>query len=162
MALSLPRRDSRASLVVSVVSLIVFLLTGGGCQPEKAVEGRGLLPEAPPDQTTSTAAPTKFPFDQPLGETAFVRTVFQTSGPSNIAVTVRDVIVGPHGKALLPAVAGPVVIDVSSGSGSALIGDKKLELSLQNPVSVPAGATVALANTTDLPLVLRLYLLEGK
>jgi quercetin dioxygenase-like cupin family protein len=159
MALLQPRRNSLAFRPFLV--LMLLLTAASGCQPEKALEGRGLLPDAPADQTASAAEPAKAPFDQPLGEGAFARTVFQTTGPSNIAVTVRDVIVGPQAEAPLAA-AGPVVIDVNSGSGTASSGGKTLDLSLGNAVSFPAGVAIAVKNTGDTSLVLRLYMLEGK
>ena len=142
--------------------LFLLLLALSACQPQKAVEGHGLLPEAPPDQTTSAAPAPQAPFDQPLGKAAFSRTVFQTQGPSNIEITVRDVIVGPHAEGPLAAAAGPVIIDLNSGSGGATAEGKTLELSSERPVSFPAGAAITLKNSGDVPLVARLYTLEGK
>jgi hypothetical protein len=49
-----------------------------------------------------------------------------------------------------------------SGKGSAAAGGKTLDLSSQHPASFPAGAAVALKNSGDSPLVVRLYMLEGK
>jgi hypothetical protein len=128
---------------------------------QKAQEGHGLLPPAPADQTTS-ANSSPAPFDQPLGKAAFARTVLHTAGPANIDVTVRDAIVGPHGEVELPDSGGPVIVDLLSGKGSAAAGGKMLDLSSQQPASFPAGAAVTLKNSGDSPLVVRLYMLEGK
>jgi hypothetical protein len=133
-----------------------------GCQPQKALEGHGLLPEAPPDQTSSAAAAPQEPFDQSLGKGAFARTVFQTLGPSNTEITVWDVIVGPHAEGSLAAAAGPAIIDVKSGAGSATADQKTLDLSSEHQASFPAGAAITLKNDGDTPLVARLYTLEGK
>lgn len=128
---------------------------------QKAQEGHGLLPPAPADQSVS-ANSSPAPFDQSLGKAAFARTVLHTAGPANIDVTVRDAIVGPHGDAQLPDSAGPVIVDLLSGKGSAAAGGKTLDLSSQQPASFPAGAAVTLNNSGDSPLVVRLYMLEGK
>jgi len=162
MALSRPLVHSLVWRRLPAVPLLVLLLAVSACQPQKALEGHGLLPEAPPDQTTSAAPAPQAPFDQPLGNAAFARTVFQTQGPSNIEITVRDVIVGPHAEGLLAAAPGPVIIDLNSGSGSATAGGKTLELSFEQPASFPAGAAITLKNGGNIPLVARLYTLEGK
>jgi hypothetical protein len=49
-----------------------------------------------------------------------------------------------------------------SGVGAARAGDKAVEFSFQQPVSLPAQTTITLENAWHLPLVLRVYLLEGK
>lgn len=131
-----------------------------GCN-QKTQQGRGLLPPAPKDQTASTNS-SPAPFDQPLGNTGFARTVLHATGPANIDVTVRDVIVGPHGEAQLPDSGGPLMVDLLSGKGSGVAGGKTLDLSSQQPASFPAGVAVALKNSGDSPLVVRLYLLEGE
>jgi hypothetical protein len=88
--------------------------------------------------------------------------VLHTAGPANIDVTVRDVIVGPHGEAQLPDFGGPLIVDLLSGKGSGVAGGKTLDFSSQQPASFPAGAAVVLKNSGDSPLVVRLYMLEGK
>ena len=128
---------------------------------QKAQEGHGLLPPAPADQTTS-ATPAPTPFDQTLGNAAFARTRLHTSGPANIDVTVRDAVVGPRAEAQLEASAGPIIVDLLSGAGSAAAGGKTADLSSQNPASFPAGTALTLKNSGDAPLVVRLYVLEGK
>lgn len=150
-----------AGHVLSVfVCLILFVCSG--CQPQKALEGHGLLPEAPADQNTSAASAPRLPFDQSLGGAAFARTVFQTPGPSNTQITVRDVVVGPHAEGSLTTTAGPAFIDVKSGTGSAKAAGKSLELVSDHPVSVPAGEAFTIKNSGDTPLVARLYVVEGK
>jgi hypothetical protein len=143
-----------------ILAAFVFLSTLLACN-QKALEGHGLLPPAPADQTTS-AVPPPSPFDQTLGNAGFTRTVLHTAGPANIDVTVRDAIVGPRAEAQLPAAAGPILIDLRSGAGSAIANGKTLDLSSQEPASLPAGVTITLKNGGNTPLVVRLYFLEGK
>jgi len=143
------------SLAVPLVLCAVL-----GCN-HQAQEGHGLLPPAPADQTKSAISPPA-PFDQQLGNAGFARTVLHTAGPAGIDVTVRDAIVGPHGEAQLAASAGPVLIDLKSGAGSATAGPKTADLSAQKPTSFPAGETIALKNSGDTPLVVRIYVMEGK
>jgi hypothetical protein len=142
---------------LAVPLLLSFVLA---CN-QKTQEGHGLLPPAPADQTTS-ANSSPAPFDQLLGNAGFARTVLHTTGPANIDVTVRDVIVGPHGEAQLPDSGGPLIVDLLSGKGSGAAVGKTLDLSSQHTASFPAGAAVALKNSGDSPLVVRLYMLEGK
>jgi hypothetical protein len=162
MALLRPLKHDLLWCRFSAVPLPLLLLAISACQPQKAAEGRGLLPAAPPDQVTSAAPPSAAPFDQPLGNAAFARTVFHTQGPQNIEITVRDVIVGPHAEVQLAAAAGPVLMDLTSGSGRAAAAGKTLDLSSEHPAAFPAGAAITLNNSGDVPLVVRLYTLEGK
>jgi len=143
------------------VPLLLLLLAVSACQPQKALEGRGLLPVPPADQLTAGGPAPLAPFDQPLGNAAFARTVFRTPGPANIEVTVRDAIVAPHAEGQLPASAGPVLIELNSGSGSAVAGSKTLDLSSEQPAAFPAGAVITLKSSGDIPLVVRFYTLEG-
>jgi hypothetical protein len=140
----------------------LLLLAVSACQPPKAQEGHGLLPPAPADQVTSAAPAPAAPFDQSLGKAAFARTVFRSPGPSNTEITVRDAIVAPHADAQLAASAGPVLIDLQAGGGTVDGGGKSVELDSLHPAAFPAGAAVTLKNTGDVPLVVRLYTLEGK
>jgi len=145
-----------------VLAAPLLLLTLSACGPGKAREGHGLLSPAPADQVNSAAPAPASPFNETLGNAGFARTVFHTTGPSNTEITVRDAIVGPHTEAQLPASAGPVLIDLKSGSGSAAAGGKTADLSEQQPASFPANAAITLKNGGDTPLVVRLYVLEGK
>ena len=150
----------RRPVVFRVFLVFLFFTAVLACN-RKAQDGRGLLPPAPPGQATSTVA-SSAPFDQTLGTAAFARTVFHTAGPANLEVTVRDVIIGPHAEAQLPPPPGPVVIDTRSGAGTVSAGAKTAELSMQQPASLAAGMAIALKNGGGTPLVLRLYMLEGK
>jgi hypothetical protein len=154
-------RGCYSSLVVPRIFLVFLVFTTALACNRKAKDGRGLLPPAPAGQATSAVA-SPAPFDQTLGTAAFARTVFRTAGPASLEVTIRDVIIGPHAEAQLPLPAGPVVIDTRSGAGTASAGTKTADLSMQQPASFPAGTPIALKNGEGTPLVLRLYLLEGK
>jgi hypothetical protein len=121
-----------------------------------------LLPPAPADQIAAPGPAPAAPFDQKLGNAAFARTVFQTAGPSNTEITIRDAIVGPHAEGQLSASGGPVLIDLHAGTGGAEVGGRGVELNLHHPAAFPAGTAVTLKNTGDTPLVVRLYTLEGK
>ena len=154
-------RVCHRTLVVFRIFLVFLFFTAVLACNRTAPDGRGLLPPAPQGQATSTVA-SPSPFDQTLGTAAFARTLFHTAGPANLEVTVRDVIIGPHAETQLPAPAGPVVIDTRSGTGTVSAGAKTAELSMQQPASLPAGMAIALKNGGGTPLVLRLYMLEGK
>jgi hypothetical protein len=144
------------------VAAPLLFLTLLACAPDKAREGRGVLSPAPADQVNSAAAAQAFPFNETLGSAGFARTVFHSTGPANTEITVRDAIVGPHAEAQLPASAGPLLIDLKSGSGSADAGGKTTGLSEQQPASFPANVAITLKNGGGTPLVVRLYVLEGK
>jgi hypothetical protein len=132
------------------------------CGGRKAVEGHGLLPSAPAGQTKAIGPPPKAVFDQALANSAFARTVFQASGPSNLQVTVRDVIIGPHGTVILPATWAPMLLDPVSGTGSAGAGQNTSEVAPYHAITFRAGSAVSVKNTGEAPLVMRLYSFEGK
>ena len=129
---------------------------------KKAPDGRGLLPPPPNGELTSVGATPAKPFVERIGEATFARTVFATAGPSGTKIEIRDTVIGPRTEGRFGPVPGPVVFDLRSGIGSARTENKELEFSFQHPVSFPAQAAITLKNTGDVPLVLRVYLLEGK
>ena len=169
MVNSLPRslRTSwyrRATYPPFLCSAVIAVLVFGafGCQPQKALEGHGLLPPAPSGQDTSTAPAPATPFTQTDGKAAFARMMLQTAGPANTQITVRDLIVGPRGDAQLTIADSASLIEVYSGAGSVASGTITVALTLHQPVILPEGSRANINNSGDAPLMVRLYTVEGK
>lgn len=140
-------------------ALLLFALASCNGLPQ-APQGGGPLPAPPP--ADDFINPTAAPFERSDGKAAFARTVAVMPGPGRTTVQIRDLIVGPHGEAQFAALRGPMVVDARSGTGSVSLGDRTLKLSRENPASIAAGARPVARNDGDTPLVLRLYVVEGR
>ncbi len=126
-------------------------------------DGRALLPPPPPSAYQAAALASDARFAQISGTQAFSRSVYQeASGPANTKVEILDTVVAPRHSVQIPAGAGPVLIDLRSGTGTVEAGSKTSTLSLQTPVSVPAGVQFTIKNPGLLPLMLRLYKVTGQ
>ncbi len=87
--------------------------------------------------------------------------MFQGTGPGNIKIEIREVIIGPRAVVRLEPNKGPSVIDTRSGEGNLKAGDRSARLDVTNVVSAASGVPLELENSTDTPLVLILYVVEG-
>jgi len=139
----------------------VLLLVLASCNLQGPLAPQGGGPLAPPPPADDYINPTSAPFERSDGKAAFARTVAVMPGPGRTTVQIRDVIVGPHGEAQFALLRGPMVVDARSGTGSISAGDRTLKLSRETPASLAAGARPVARNDGDVPLVLRLYVVEG-
>lgn len=143
--------------------LVVLAGALGSCSKlHEAPEGGGPLPPPPPGPLPMAGEAPALPFDDQLGDGAYARDVFGAAGPPGTEVAIRDLLIGPRAEGRLPGAPGPVVIDVHSGSGSAIAGGRTLELSVERPVSLPAGTSASLTNSGETPLSARLYYVIGR
>jgi len=148
-----------ATVLRNSLSLLAF----AACICFAQTGGRGLLPAPPPSAYQESGSHPEKPFVPISGEHAFSRSVFQEpSGPANTRIEVVDLVIAPRQSLQMPAGAGPVVIDLRSGTGTVSAGTRLSGLSLQSPVSVAAGFPFAIKNPGLLPLMVRLYKVEGK
>jgi hypothetical protein len=104
------------------------------------------LPQQPPPDTGRTY--------RQFAEGLLVREVYTTR--DRVVVDIWDLMVGP-GKTSAPAsLPGSVVLEVRSGSGSLVQGDRREALRLGTVLSLPAQARFSLTNASRTqPLVLR-------
>jgi hypothetical protein len=92
-----------------------------------------------------------------------MRTLFQGAGPGNSRVEMRELIVGPRAVVELQPLSGAALLDPRSGTGSVKAGERTEQLSSGGGV-VPIAPSVPLAilNTSDAALVVKLFILEAR
>ena len=139
------------------MSLAISQLTLAQTEPR---ENTAPLPEPPTNAAPLTESAPGAAF-QPL-ENGSVRTVFQGVGPGGVKIEVRDVIVGPHASVRFDALKGPVVIDTRSGEGRAKRGDRSAGLDVANVASIAADGPIDVQNQGEIPLVMMIYIVEGR
>jgi hypothetical protein len=150
----------RCIRALAIGSLLVLALSA--CRDRRhATEGKGLLPPPPAGNLVPAGPQPRTPYEK-VGDATFARTIFQTAGPSETAISIRDVVVSPRAEGHLDATSGPSILDLLSGKGSVTAGDKTSDLDLQSPLTVAAQTAITLKNGGDTPLVVRLYITEGK
>jgi len=149
---------------------IVFAMTAAwslmpvmGCCATSGADGRSLLSPPSTADLAKPGLPPVLPFAQTLGAGSFSRSVFQEpNGPAGTKIELIDAVIASRKSANFPAAAGPVLIDLRSGSGNVSASAKISILSFTTPVSVAAGNAVLITNTGLQPLVVRLYIVEGQ
>ena len=91
-----------------------------------------------------------------------VRIAFKGVGPGGAKIEVRDIVVAPDGSIQLDPIKGQVVIDTRSGEGLAKTGDISTPLDPAKVASIAANGKIELQNQGDVPLVLLMYVVEGR
>jgi hypothetical protein len=120
-----------------------------------------LLPEvAAETKELSTYQPAK-PYAA-LNNGVLARTVFQTDGPAGYHVDVQDWQVPAGKQADGSSLAGGAIVEVRSGTGSLQSGGQKNDLALGAVTSIPQGQAFTIANTGQVPLILRLYVVSAR
>jgi hypothetical protein len=119
----------------------------------------------------SPPPPTAAPFVESAPVAAFkriedqngsVRIAFNGIGPGGAKIEVRDVVIAPDGSIRFDSIKGQVVIDTRSGEGLAKSGDLSTTLDPANVASIAANGKIELQNQGDVPLVLMMYVVEGR
>jgi hypothetical protein len=87
-----------------------------------------------------------------------MRTIFQGQGPDNSNIEIREVIIGVRALVRLDPLSGQALVDLRSGEGSLQAGDRSLRLEVSNVRSVASGVPLEFRNSSDVPSVLRIYL----
>src|SRR3989442_5888339 len=93
---------------------------------------------------------------------ALARTVFQTSGPSNSRIEIRELLVQSREETQLASQPGPMLIEVESGAGTVSVNGKREELAVNTIKTISAGQTTVFRNGGARPLALRIYRFEAK
>src|SRR5713226_3849210 len=93
------------------------------CQrgPRNAYVAHGPLPP-PTGQLKYAGTPPAHPFAKQTGNN-YARTVFETDGPGNSHIEVRDLLIPPRSKSIVAALPGPAVMDMASGTTTVSTGD---------------------------------------
>ncbi len=120
------------------------------------------LPSPPAGEVKYVGVPPAHPFAKQAGN-HFARTVFETDGPSNSHIEVRDVLIPPHSKSTVEALPGPAVMDPArAGNVTLSTGDKPAALAGGALRSLPAGQALAFENSDSRPAMVRLYIIRSR
>jgi len=151
-------------LIIAAALLSTAAFTGCAAPPPRNTPSRTIsrpLPTPPPGELKFAGIPPAHPFEKQDGN-HFARTVFETDGPSNSHIEVRDVLIPPHAKATVAALPGPVVIDPAGTDNVTLSQGGKPEALGGAMRQVPAGQALAFENSNSQPVTVRLYVIRSR
>jgi hypothetical protein len=157
----------RRLLLLALLLLVIFGVAWYGYRyaTRKAFLARESLPAAPSSgEIVYAGHPPEHSFRLEQNN-VLVRTVFETTAPSNSHLEIRDVLLPPNSQSKLPALPGPALIEFYSGEGTITVGEtaeKSEVLTSEILRSVPSGQGLAFDNKGTTPLVLRFYIFEAK
>lgn len=136
-----------------------------GCKQSRdtpSVINRPLPPPPPEGEIKYAGTPPAHPFAKQTGN-YYARVMFETDGPGNSHIEIRDVLIPPRSKSTVEALPGPVVIDpADAGNVTLSTGDKPEALSAGAFRSLPAGQSLAFENPDARPATVRLYIIRSR
>jgi hypothetical protein len=121
-----------------------------------------VLPPPPSGAPEYAAAGIATPFERIGSQAGSMRTIFRGPGPDGTTVEIREIIVAPHGSVRLDPLPGPALIDLRAGEGRALGGSPVVDLTGGASTALAAGLPLELSNSGEVPLVIRIRLVEGR
>ena len=144
---------------VVVVAVVVAVIYAFGNR--KAVEGRGVLPPPPPASEIKYAGPKSSHPYASVSPGVLTRTIYRTESP-DFNIEIRDVVIGPGKQLPAQSFHGTAVMEVDAGKGAAGLGERKAELHGGLMTLAPSQTRIRLSNTGVGPLLVHLYVIEGK
>src|ERR1700690_2456703 len=144
---------------VLIAATLVLAAAGfTSCQRNQAQPpvAHGPLPPPPAGEFKFAGAAPVHPLAKQTGN-YFGRTVFETDGPGNSHIEVRDVLIPPQAKSAVEALPGPAILDAATGEVTVLIGDKPEKLAMGAIRSLEGGQALQLENSDSHPAMVRLY-----
>ena len=142
---------------------IVTLATGQTAWAQQgSQENTGPLPPPPPSAAPFVEGAPVVAFKRIEDQNGSVRIAFKGIGPGGAKIEVRDVIVAPDASIRFDPIKGQVVIDTRSGEGLAKTGDLSTTLDTANVASIAANGKIEVQNQGDVPLVMMMYVVEGR
>lgn len=150
-----------SALLFSVVACAAGCAKGGTEAPPTVVDKP--LPTPPlAAEIKFAGVPPAHPFAKQAGN-YYARTVFETDGPNNSRIEVRDILIPPHAKSAVEALPGPAVMDpAGAGNVTLSIADKLESLAEGTTRSLPAGQAMAIENSDSHPATVRLYIIRSR
>jgi len=148
----------RRRLLLGIVTVVVLAVAWTAYRNfiGRAFVVHGVLPAPPPGELKFAGEIPNNPFRVESGNT-LARTVFQTSGPSNSRIEVREFLILPQEETNLGAQTGPMLVQVESGAGTVSINNKLEELAASTVRAISAGQATSFRNVGARPLALRVY-----
>jgi hypothetical protein len=120
------------------------------------------LPPPPPSAAPFVESVPVVAFKRIEDQNGSVRIAFKGIGPGGAKIEVRDVIVAPDASIRFDPIKGQVVIDTRSGEGLAKTGDLSTTLDTANVASIAANGKIEVQNQGAVPLVMMMYVVEGR
>jgi hypothetical protein len=115
---------SRGFLIAAtLVSVTIACLNACQRSPKDAFVAHGPLPPPPTGEVRYAGTPLVHPFTKQAGNN-YARTVFETEGPANSHIEVRDLLIPPRSKSTVSALPGPAVMELAAGGATLSNGDK--------------------------------------
>ena len=154
----------RLSRMVCFCSVFIMTLATGqtAWAQQGAQENTGPLPPPPPNAAPFVESAAVAAFKRIEDQNGSVRIAFKGIGPGGAKIEVRDVVIAPDGSIRFDPIKGQVVIDTRSGEGLAKMGDLSTTLDTANVASIAANGNIEVQNQGDVPLVMMMYVVEGR
>lgn len=140
--------------LTQVLVILAWVCPQAGCERESPLQATPLLTEASPDETHFSSFTPTHPYAD-AGNNLLTRTVFETQGPADTRIELRDLFVAPGKAAEKVSLPGPAVLEVLGGEGRIVMGDKAQKLVQGTSLSVAQNTAFSLESRGIAPLVLR-------
>jgi hypothetical protein len=105
--------------------------------------------------------PVPHPFTRQEGN-HFARTEFETDGPGNSHIEIRDILIPPKAKSTVASLPGSAVMDLSNGKVTLAMGGKREELSGGPMRALPGGQSLEFENAESQPATIRLFIIRAR
>jgi len=144
-----------------------LVLAGGlflsSCQQssQKPSVIRRPLSPPPPGNLKYAGAPPLQPFASRPGN-HYARTVFETDGPGNSHLEVRDILVPPRSRSSIAVLPGFAVLDLAASKATVSVGGKLQTAPAGRIQSLPMGQSLDLENSDLRPAIVRLYVFRAR
>jgi hypothetical protein len=143
----------------SIAFILILGISGLAWGQNGSHSDTGPLPPPPSGAAAFVGRPPAIPFEKLGTQDALMRTIFRGQGPDNTNVEIREVIIGARALVLDP-LPGQALVDLRSGDVSLQVGDRSIQLGVSNVISVAAGVPLEFRHSSDVPPVLRIYIVE--
>ena len=138
----------------AIAMAAMFFLCSCERAPSQAKLHSSLLPDASSEDTQFSKYAPENPYTQ-KGPALLERLLFETAGPNGVRIELRDLMVVPSAQPADVSFPGPAVLQVLSGEGSIVIGDKSQHLATGETITLAQNATSKLETHGTAPFVLR-------
>ena len=154
--------DNRTlSFLLPWAFFIAVLMVGCKQWSQRGAKGVGVLPKAAPGEQHFSSYQPKTPYTQ-LASGLLTRTLYEAPSGEGYRVEVRELLVGPGQHTDRVTLPGAAILEVRSGSGILTVSDKPQELRLGATFSLAEAEAFAIENTAEVPLALRVHLVQAE
>ena len=118
------------------------------------------LPTPDPDQVSYSSYQPEQPYSE-YAPGALTRSRYETEGGAGLHVEIWDMLIGPRQASGAISLPGGAVLITRSGQPAVTIGGKAMMAATGTALSVPEGQSFTIANESDDPVSLRVYLFSA-